>query len=188
MPYRQNISYKNFHVAAAATKQAAGMLFDGTSNSTIAGAGSASFTLHTRTDGDPGWIGVGARLTIDVGGGVAEIVTVTNVSGPSGALDTAASPYTITATFAFAHSSGFAVRYTRGTRLNTVNFGGLGTAMTLTLFNGHPDIASSSTIAVITPANQPFEFLGSDVDGGLFYTYAGTTAGDLTISAVPIPF
>lgn len=184
MPYRPNVAYKAYHQSATATKAAAGMLFDGTSNSTIAGAGSASFTLHTRLDGDPGWIQVGSPLVIDVGAGTCEVVTVTAISGPSGALDSAANPFTITTTFAHAHSSGFAVRYARGTRLGTISFGALGTSCTLTLFNGHPD-AGGSTIAVITPANEPYEYFG-DLDGGLFYTYAGTP-GDVTIMAAPIP-
>jgi hypothetical protein len=187
MPYRPNIAYKPYHASATATKAAAGMLFDGTSNTTIAGAGSASFTLHTRLDGDPGWITVGSKLIIDVGAS-AEIVTVTAVWGPSGALDSAANPFTITATFANAHSSGFAVRCTRGTRLGGVYFGALGTGCTLTLFNGHPD-AGGATIAVITPASNPFLETGSapiDLDFGLFYTYAGTP-GDVTINAAPIP-
>lgn len=186
MPYRPNIRYKSYHVSANATKAAAGMLFDGTSNTAITAGSGVQFTIHSIADGDPGWIGVGSKLIVDVGSSVAEIVYVTAISGPSAALDSASAPFTLTATFANNHTGPWALRCTRGTRLGVVNFGKLGSSETLTLYNGHPDITGFSTIVVITPAAQPYPF-DVDVDGGLFYTYAGGGAGDITIVAAPIP-
>src|SRR5258708_18593 len=181
MPYRAPVpalgSYRPYHVSAATTSpQAAGAQFDGTSATAVA-PGSVTITLSGWVDGDPGLIQVGSRLVIDTGA-PCEIVKVTAISGPAAALQ-------VTATFANTHSGTYRVRLNRGSVLGTILVGQPGTTMVLTLYNGHPN-AGGTAMSVITPPTAADEVaVGATFDKGVYYTYTGTTAGDVTIMAAP---
>lgn len=166
-------AYQILHVSAkTTTTQAVGALVDTTATTVIAGAGVATVT--------PGSIAnmvVGMRLAVADGTGTAEIVTITAIDAVN---------LTFTATFVNAHSGTYNLRSLRGTFLGPVVFGGLGSTVVLTLYNGHPAVGGQ-TLAVITPASAPFPFAAA-CDQGLFYAYTGTTAGDVSIHYQAMPF
>ncbi|MDE3097496.1 MAG: hypothetical protein KGK07_16035 [Chloroflexota bacterium] len=165
-------SYKVLHLAAATTKvMAGGALVDTTSATAVAAPGSATVVVGSVAN-----LRVGMRLAITDGVGVAELVVVTAFD-PVGV--------TFTAVFANTHSGTYSVRSLVGTWLGPVIFNALGTAMTLTLYDGHPSLGGQ-TLAVITPASAPFPFAVA-CDQGLFYTYTGTTAGDVSVHYVAMP-
>ncbi len=57
--------------------------------------------------------------------------------------------------------------------------------MSLTLYNGHPNAGGTATAVITPPANAAQEAFGAEYDRGVYYTYVGTTAGDVTIMAAP---
>jgi hypothetical protein len=176
-PFNPIGGYKPYHVAAATTAPAAaGMLLDTTSATAVSATGSATITLNTPTDGDWGQIQIGDFLIVDTGAS-CEAVVVTGLNVPA---------KTVTATFAKTHSGTYAVRLTRGTFLGSVVVGGAGSGMTLTLYNGHPN-NGGVVIAAITPAAGASLEFNAVLDQGCFYTYTGTTAGDVTIMTYPSP-
>src|SRR5258707_5397173 len=169
MPYRAPYpalgSYRPYHVAAATTSpQAAGAQFDGTSATAVGAPGSATITLSGFVDGDPGLIAVGSRLVIDTGA-PCEIVKVTAISGPAAALQ-------VTATFVNTHSGTYPVRLCRGSVLGNVVFGQQGSAMVLTLYNGHPNAGGTAMSVITPPANADEVAVGATFDKGVYYTYA----------------
>lgn len=165
-------TYRPYHVNAAATAAAAGMLFDGTSATAVAAPGTQAITL-TLVDGDYGVIQPGDILIVDTGA-ACEAAPVTAVNIPA---------KQITCTFANTHSGTYPVRLAKGSYLGSIAVGAVGTSATLTLYNGHPN-NNGKTIAVITPATPGYTF-NCALDQGLFYTYAASAAGDVTIMALP---
>jgi hypothetical protein len=116
----------------------------------------------------------GMILNIANGTGTAEDVLVKSVTAT-----------TFTADFAYNHSGAYTIISRRGAYLGRVLINAVGTSITLTLYNGHPSILpdAGAALAVITPAaNMPPQVFDCACDKGLFYTVAGTTAGDYTLT------
>jgi len=89
------------------------------------------------------------------------------------------------------HSGNYTIASLSGTFLGRVVIGAAGSGMTLTLYNGNPNVlplpTKSGVITALTPvAGQPYIF-DLACDYGLFYTYAGTTPGDVTIGYTDMP-
>lgn len=180
--YAQVGQYQPYHIGAAlASATPVGALVNTTSTTTIGAAGAATVTVASAqavAAMRPGMI-----LVIYGGTGTAEEVTVTSTNY---------SAATFTATFANTHSGTYNITSKTGVSLGRVIIGGAGTTMTLTLSNGNPAITASSapnygTIAVITPvAGATYDFEVS-ADYGLYVTYAGSAAGDVTITYLVQP-
>ena len=148
-----------------------------TTTSTVGGAGSATITLAAISSD----IAVGTRLYVWNSSGADETIAVTAVDY---------SLKTITAIFAQAHSGTTNVTTVNGVKIGTVVIGGLGTTVALALWNGLPGLSAatppSTKIATITPAAPDYSFYCT-ADQGLFYTYTGTTAGDITVMYLTDP-
>lgn len=172
--------YQPYNLSAATVGTngvAVGTLFATTSTTAVGAAGSATITLAAFSP----LLVVGQAVYIFGGTGAGELVTVTA---------TAAATPSLTAVFANTHSGTYSIVLTHGTKVGTVNFGALGTTMSLVLWNGLPDLAAAippaKKIATITPAAVSY-VLNCAADQGLFITYTGTTAGDVTITYLTDP-
>jgi hypothetical protein len=107
---------------------------------------------------------------------------------------TAVTGTTFTANFQNAHSGTYNITDRgNGHWLGTVVIGAAGSGMTLTLYNGNPAMSYSpapngfGVIAVITPVAGASYVFNVDCDYDLYYTYAGTTPGDVSIMYRPKP-
>lgn len=160
--------------AASANEQAIGALLDATATA-VGAAGSATITL-TLVEGDIGAIRVGEYLDCDTGASY-ERVQVSAVDIPA---------KQVTATFANTHSAGFAVRLTHGAFVGVVAVPQVGTGVTLSLYDGHPNRAGSRLIYQWVTASGvlPALPLNGVCDQGLYVVYNGTTAGFVTITAL----
>ncbi len=180
--YAQVGQYQPYHISALQTTATPiGALVNTTSTTAIGAAGSATITVASAqavAAMRPGMI-----LVIYGGTGTAEEVTVTSPHYNAA---------TVTATFANTHSGTYNVTSKTGVSLGRVIIGGAGSTVTLTISNGNPAISAANapgygTIAVITPvAGATYDFEVS-ADYGLYFTYTGTTAGDLTITYLVQP-
>lgn len=168
--------YQFVHVAAATTAVTPiGIQVNALTTQSIT-VGLNTITLTTGTTAN---MSAGQQISISQaagGTGVAEIVSVISVISPT----------QFTATFANVHGTNtLVVSAQRGTLLGPVICGGAGSAMTLALYNGHPNAKNPGVqITALSPSaggNYPF---GIACDSGLWYTYTGTTAGSLTIHYV----
>lgn len=120
----------------------------------------------------------GQKLNIANGTGTPETVVVKGVTAT-----------TFTADCANNHSGAYTICSVSGTFLGKLLFTDAGTAMTLTLYNGHPSVlphpATSGiflvlpTASVVLGESQPIDIT---LDYGLFYTYTGTTAGKFLLT------
>jgi hypothetical protein len=168
--------------AATTTTQAVGALVDASSSSAVAGAGSATIAITAAVGTTLEQIRPNMLLVVSDGTGTAEVISVssfveTNANHTAGNL---------TATFAGAHSGTYNLRSITGSDLGPVIITNAGTTATLTLYDGHPLIASGpgagSVIAAIpTAAGVGSLRFGAELFWGLFYTYAAGAAGDLTV-------
>ncbi|HEX6800534.1 MAG TPA: hypothetical protein VF116_22675 [Ktedonobacterales bacterium] len=161
--------------AAAAAEKAIGMTLDATANPAVGAPGSATVTL-TILDGDLGGVNAGDLAVCDTGAAY-EVAPITAVNIPAGQ---------ITATFAKTHAANFAVRVSHGTFLNGIAIPQIGTAMTLSLYNGHPSAPGAApffTWVTAAGAVPPHLFAGV-CDRGLYAVYAGTTPGFVSLTAL----
>lgn len=161
---------------ASAAERAIGMTLDATATA-VGAAGSATVTL-TILDGDLGGVGVGDSLVCDTGASY-EVAPITAVNVPA---------KQVTATFANTHGGGFAVRVTHGTFLCALAIPQAGTAMTLSLYNGHPSAPGAAPFYTWVTASgvvAPSPFAGC-ADKGLYAVYNGTTAGFVSLAALPM--
>lgn len=169
--------YQPFHVnAAQAVATPIGQQVNTTSTTPVAAPGSVAITPASMAN-----ISVGMALVITGGTGTPEVVPVIAVSGN-----------TFTATFANTHSGTYTIRSANSVNLGAVVINQVGTAMALTLYNGDPALASQfpnvagyGVLAAITPTAGSILAYGVICDYGLFYTYSGTAAGDVTITYIP---
>lgn len=187
MPFRRTEyapvgQYQPFHISAAqATAAPIGALVNTTSTTAIAAPGSATVTVAD-SKSVPN-MRVGMVLVIYGGIGTAEEVQVT-------ATNPAANQFT--AVFANTHSGTYNITSKTGVSLGRVIINGAGSAMTLTLSNGNPAISAPNApnygpIAAISPvAGATYDFEVT-ADYGLYFTYAGTTAGDVTVTYLSQP-
>lgn len=125
---------------ASAIERAIGVSLDATATA-VAAPGSATVTL-TVLDGDIGQLRVGDFLDCDTGA-LYERVQIT------GANPTA---FQVTATFANTHAANFAVRVAHGTFLGVTAIPQAGTAMILSLYDGHPSRPGLIAEQVAAPA------------------------------------
>lgn len=70
-----------------------------------------------------------------------------------------------------------------GTYLGYVTINTPGSAVVLTIFNGQTGPAVAVIATPTAPVTLEYELL---LENGLWYTYAGTTAGDVTLSVLPV--
>lgn len=139
---------------------------------------------NTVTPGSMTNINIGSILLIYGGtGGAPEEVVVTAVTGS-----------TFTANFANSHGGTYNIADRgKGHWLHAVTINAAGTGMTLTLYNGNPAFTYPGTVlgagpfAVITPVAGASYIFDIDCDMDLWYSYTGTTPGDVTISYQPKP-
>ena len=95
-------------------------------------------------------------------------------------------PTSFTATFvnSYASNAWKLISY-RGTALQTIIINNPGTSITITLYNGSPNLfplpTTQGAIATISPTVNVTLAYGAICDLGLFYTVAGTTAGSYTL-------
>jgi hypothetical protein len=159
--------YKALHITAATTGPTPIGL---TVNTTIAAALTAGSAVVI-TPASMANIIKGKRLSI-VNGATTEYVTVLAVTGT-----------TFTANLVNSYGTSSNLYSTDGTVLGRLLIGSAGSTMTLTLFNGLTGMLpkAGAAISVITLAAGPPWDLGIICEMGAFYTYTGTTAGDLTI-------
>ena len=159
--------------AASAAEKALGMSLDATATA-VGAPGSATVTL-TVVDGDVGQLRVGDYVDCDTGANF-EQVQVTGVNIPA---------KQFTATFTLAHAANFAVRLHHGTFVGTLAIPQAGTAMTLSLYDGHPNLSGNTPFYQWLTASgvQPAQALAYACKRGLYVVYAGTTAGFVTIGA-----
>ena len=160
--------------AASAAEKAIGMTLDATAT-TVAAPGSATVTL-TITDGDLGGVNAGDYLYCDTGAKY-EAATITAVNIPA---------KQITATFALTHAANFAVRVSHGTFMGALAIPQVGTAMTLSLYNGHPSASGAAPFfqwVTAAGAVPPSAFMGT-CDRGLFAIYSGSVAGFVSLNAL----
>jgi hypothetical protein len=165
---------------AATAPKAALQLVDTTSSTAVAAPGAVAITVASIAN-----IVVGMPLVIWAGTGTAEIVKVSAVSG-----------MTLTATFANTHSGTYNVTSMKSSYLGNVFISSQGTTMALILYNGNPLLASAqgtgnvpadygNPIATLTaPAALSSPRFDWEVPYGLWYSYDGTTAGDLTLGVL----
>lgn len=146
-----------------------------TTSTTSVTAGSTTITLAAITSD----VVIGTQLAVYGAntGGTDEIVVVTAVNYNS---------KTITAVFANAHSGTYNVATIKGVKLGSVTINAKGSATTLALWSGIPGLAggtppSSKFAAIDDTQNVGFLDFGCTVDMGLWYTYTGTTAGNITV-------
>lgn len=159
---------------ASAAERAIGMTLDATATA-VGATGSATVTL-TILDGDLGGVTAGDLLICDTGGSY-EVASITAVNIPA---------LQVTATFAHTHSANFAVRVTHGTFLTALAIPQVGTAMTLSLYNGHPSAPGAAPFfqwLTASGAVPPHLFAGT-CDRGLFAVYSGSVAGFVTLGAL----
>jgi len=90
---------------------------------------------------------------------------------------------TLTANFVNNHSGAYTIISRRGIDLGNVVIGKSGSGCTLTLYNGHPSLLpdAGASMAVIDPSDPTGREFFCTCDKGLFYTYAGSTLGDITL-------
>lgn len=164
----------NLTVATQAAGKAIGAVLDTTSTTTVA-VGIATITLATINSN----VTINSRLAIYGGTGTAEVVQVTGVNQATG---------TVTAIFANTHSGTYSVTLITGAKLGMVCVNTAGTAMVLTLWSGIPGLATSTKIhtPILTAGVAPAQYFCA-CDQGLFVVYTGTTAGDITITALADP-
>jgi hypothetical protein len=175
--------YRALRVNAATTAPQGASALIGCSTSTAVGApGSATLTVTANAGFTLEGLRVGMLLYIGDGTGTAEVVRVTAFTYTNAAHTTG----TITAVFANTHSGTNNLWSLTGGDLGTVIVSVPGTGMTLTLYDGHPNIAGGSgagkvigTLFTATGAGQ-FQHSAATV-WGVFYAYTGTTPGDLTL-------
>lgn len=162
--------------AKSASEVAIGALLDATGTA-VGAPGSATVTL-TLVDGDWGALTVGDYLDCDTGGSYEQVqVTAVNIPAKQ-----------VTATFANTHSASFTVRLTHGAFLGVVAIPQVGTAMTLDIWDGHPNRSGARKIfewltATGVLPGTPFNCV---CDKGLYCVFNGTTAGWVTLTALPM--
>lgn len=162
--------------AASAAEKALGMSLDAT-GSAVGATGSATVTL-TLVDGDIGALRIGDLLDCDTGANY-ESVAVTAINVPA---------LQFTAVFTKTHAASFAVRLTHGTFVGTLAIPQIGTAMTLSLYDGHPNRSGNAPFYqwVTAAGAQPAQMLAYACKKGLYAVYSGTTAGFVTLGAKPM--
>jgi len=172
--------YQPYNLTAKTTTSdglAVGALLNTTTTSSVGGAGSATITLAAITSD----VQIGTQLAIWNSSVADEIVVVTAFSYTN---------KTVTATFANAHSGTTNVTTTKGVKLGTVVVNNAGSAVTLVLWNGVPGLNGATPpatkIGSIACAYGTLEYFCA-VDQGLWITYTGTTAGDITINTLTDP-
>jgi hypothetical protein len=177
-------AYRAKRINAATTQtQAAGALVDATSSSSVAGAGSATIAITAAVGTTLEQIRPNMLLVVSDGTGTAEVIQVTSFSETNASHTTG----NLTATFAGAHSGTYNLRSITGSDLGPLIVAAPGVSMTLTLFDGHPLIASGpgagQIIATVPSAFGPGSVrYAAQLQWGLFYSYLGTTAGDLCLN------
>ncbi len=162
--------------AASAAEKALGMSLDATGTA-VGATGSATVTL-TIVDGDIGQLRIGDLLDCDTGANY-ESVAVTGVNIPASQF---------TAVFTKTHAASFAVRLTHGTFVGTLAIPQVGTAMTLSIYDGHPSRAGAAPFfqwvtasGVVPPSDLKYA-----CKKGLYVIYSGSAAGFITIGAKPM--
>jgi len=165
--------------AAAATPTPVGNGVNTTSATTIIAGSNVTVTPASMSN-----IFVGQKLNFANGTGTAETVVVKQTPSLT----------TFTADFVNGHSGAYTISSVSGTFLSKFIFMNAGTTMTLTLYNGNPNVLplpSKSGIFLVIPTASVVlgqsQALEVTLDYGLFYTYTGTTAGDLTITFLDQP-
>ena len=118
----------------------------------------------------------GQKLNVANGTGTAEDVVVKAVNLTNG---------TFTADFVNNHSGLYTITSRNPTALGPLIVNQAGTGITITLYNGTPNLSPlpgkvGAIAAINTSEVSPFLY-GCVCDYGLFYTVTGTTAGDYTL-------
>lgn len=172
--------YTPLRVNAAGTLIPVGNGVNTTSATTIVAGSNVTVTPASMSG-----IFVGQKLNFANGTGTAETVMVKQV--PSGGT-------TFVADFVNNHSGAYTITSVSGTFLGRIIFMNAGTGMTLTLYNGSPNVLplpSKSGIFLVIPTASVVLGQSQDLevtlDYGLFYTYTGTTPGDFTLTYIDQP-
>lgn len=160
--------YQPLHITATGTTLPVGLCVSTTSTTTIVAGSNVVVTPASMIN-----IQVGMILNFANGTGATENVVVKSVTAT-----------TFTADFVNGHSGAYTIISRRGSFLGSFVVNSPGSGITVTLYNGHPSLApdAGTPFAVITPATGMNLAFNCAVDKGLFYTVAGTTAGDYTMT------
>lgn len=167
--------YLPLHITSLATSATAVGASVNTTSATTIVAG-----LNTVTPASMANLVEGQWLNFANGTGAAENVQIFNINTVAG---------TFQANFANGHSGAYTIISLRGTYLGKLVINQAGTGVTITLYNGHPSTSPAGTpIAVLTgfSIGQSYDF-NCSLQRGLFYTVAGTTPGDYTITYLDMP-
>lgn len=163
--------YTPLHITATGTTVAVGELVDTTGTTSITAGSNVTITPASIVNILPGmW------LNIANGVGTPENVQVTSVNVVAGTF--------VVASLANNHSGSYTIISLKGSFVGALVVNAVGTGITITLYNGHPSTlpVAGTPFAVITPVagnSYPYNCWCSH---GLFYTVAGTTAGDYTLT------
>ena len=157
--------YKVKHITATGTVVPVGACVSTTSATTITAGSNVVVTPVSMAN-----IVTGMYLNIANGTGTAEDIQV---------LSTTATTYT--ANYLYNHSGAYTVTSRTGTYLGPVVVNAVGTGVTLTLYDGSPNLFpdAGTALAIITVAAGTYNF-AARCDKGLFYTVAGTP-GDYSL-------
>ena len=139
-------------------------------------------TVTVTPSGGSGMNGIVPNMQLSISGAgpgqPEDVIIISTVPGTS-----------FTATFQQSHVGTIQISGHRGTFLGRLIVNQPGTGITITLYNGNPNNTNAQAgyqgqpIAVISglAAGQVYIF-DCTCDAGLFYTVAGTTAGDYTLT------
>lgn len=163
--------YTPLHITTAGTNVAVGAQVNTTGTTSITAGSNVTITPASIVNILPGmW------LNLANGTGTAENVQVASVNVAAGTF--------VVSSLANNHSGAYTIISYRAIYLGAIIVNGAGTSMTLTLYNGHPSTlpAAGTPFAVITLAAGQDHTFNCRCNRGLFYTLAGTTAGDYTLT------
>jgi hypothetical protein len=160
--------YRPFRIAATqATAAAIGNNVATTSSTTITAGNGVVVTPASMQN-----ITVGRWLNFNGGTGSPEDVQVLSVTSS-----------TFTANFVNNHSGGYTISSQRTVDIGTLEINQPGTAVTITLYDGHPNASPAGVVfAVIVPStSEATRHYHTRCNRGLFYTCTGTV-GDYTVT------
>ena len=161
--------YRPFRInALQATAAAIGNNVATTAPTTITAGNSVVVTPASMKN-----ITVGRWLNFNGGTGAAEDIQVISVTTT-----------TFTANFANNHSGAYVISSSQTVDIGKLVINQAGSSITITLYDVHPNAwVPGTAFAVITPnVSEPTREYDARINRGLFYTVAGTTPGDYTVT------
>ncbi len=159
--------YQPLHISAAATLQPVGLCVSTTSATVITAGSGVVVTPASMLNIVPGMV-----LNIANGTGAAEDIVVLGITAT-----------TFTANFVTSHSGAYTILSRRGVFLGQLIINKAGSGVTITLYNGHPSLPDAGVVfAIISPPTGSSIPYQCSCPKGLFYTVAGSTIGDYTLT------